>query len=160
MPNFFSTQVTALATTPPTKIKVNLMGGRIRFSFGQFTNPAASGALIADVIYYTRIPRGSRVLGLPSRWTWSTGAASCTSNMGDNTSAARYAAATAITTAGNTSFFSADTNGAQLYEVSDESRDNTGVPSSTNDSDIRGTIAGANMQASQVVGVYVQYVQD
>lgn len=160
MANFFSTQVTAMQTTPPTRIKVNLLQGRLRFAFGQFTNPASSGVQIADVIYYLRLPRGARVMGFISRLTYSTGAASSTVNVGDSVSAVRYLAATSITTAGQNAISQADTNGSTPYETTDESRDGTGLPSATNDCDIRSVAAGAAMQASQSTALHAIYVQD
>lgn len=159
MANFFSTQATALNTSPPTKIKVNLLGGRLRYSFAQFTNFVA--AAIADVIYMGRLPRGARMLGHLSQVTWNTGAASCTANLGDNVTVARHMGATAITAAGNsTPQFVTSSNGVIGYETTDETRDGTGTPTSTNDCDLRHTLAGANMQASQIIANHIMFVQD
>ena len=161
MANFFSTEVTSLNAAPPVKVKVNRLNGRLRYAFGQFTNPASSGAGIADIIYFTRIPRGGRILGWMSSVSWSTGTASSTMNLGDSVTAARHLAATAITTAGNaTPQVVTSSNGVAGYEVTDETRDGTGVPTSTNDSDLRGTVAGAVVAASQIIATHMVYVQD
>jgi len=161
MANFFSTQVTQLMATPPTRQKANLLGGRMRFSFGQFTNPASGGAAIADVVYWTRVPKGGRVIGSLSRLNYATGAASCTMNVGDTVSATRYMTATSIATAGNTTLFLRDSSGQIPYEITDESRDlATGLPASTNDSDLKSVVAGADVAASQVIGLHVIYVAD
>ncbi len=161
MANFFSTQVTAMQTTPPTRIKVNLLQGRLRFAFGQFTNPAASGVQIADIIYWLRLPRGARLMGYLSRLSFGTGAASSTLNVGDTASATRHLTATSITAAGASIIAGVDQNGGTSYETTDETRDGaTQLPSATNDCDLRSTAAGAAMQASQATALHVVYVQD
>lgn len=161
MPNFFSTQATALNASPPVRIKVNLLNGRIRYAFGQFANPASNGALIADIIYMVRIPRGGRILGHMSQLSWGTGAASCTLNAGDNVAPTRHMAATSIASAGVALLQGVTwSTGVIGYEVTDESRDGTGVASATNDGDIRHTVAGANVLASQLIALHLPYVHD
>jgi hypothetical protein len=84
------------------RLKTNRFNGRIRFREFTYRAPA-SGALpaIADKIVFGKLPPKATILGHLSRLSWSTGTASCTLNLGDNTLAARHLAATAITTAGN-----------------------------------------------------------
>jgi hypothetical protein len=84
------------------RLKVNRMHGRIRHAEFTYRAPG-SGSLpaIADKIVFGKLPRGSVILGHLSRLSWTTGTASCTLALGDNTLAARHLAATAITTAGN-----------------------------------------------------------
>lgn len=161
MANFFSNQITGFNTTPPTKLKVNSFGGRMRYAFGDFTNPAASGAGIGDIIYFLRMPRGSRVVAPLSRINISAGTASCTVTSGDNVLPARYLPATSITAAAQFAWYSSETSGRIPYEITDDSRDGaTGLPSATNDSDLRLTVAGAVVAASQVIGMHVTFVQD
>ena len=162
MANFLSTEITSLTATPPVRIKVNKLMGRLRYAFGQFTNPASSGAAVADILYMLRIPKGGRILGHLSQMSWSTGAASSTLNVGDMVSAFRHVGATAVTTAGTVTPQSVtSSNGVAGYEVTDETRDGaTGLPSATNDGDIRSTVAGASLQASQVIALHMVYVHD
>lgn len=161
MANWFSTQVTSQNASPPVRVKVNLNHGRIRFACGLFpaTNPAPA---IADIIYFVRLPVGARILGFMSRLSWNAGTASSTMNLGDNVTVARHLAATAINAAGNaTPSVVTDSLGTAPNETSDGSRDlATGVPSATNDCDIRGTIAGAAVATTQTIGLYMAYVQD
>lgn len=159
MAAFYSSEVTNQNAAPPVRIKVNRGGGRLRYWLGVFTNPAAGGAAAADTIAFVRLPRGTRIAGWLSFVSWSTGAASCTMNLGDAASAARHLAATAITTAGTaTPNVAAAANGLS-YETSVDTLDG-GNPTATNDCDIRGTIAAASVQASQVIACHMVGIQD
>jgi hypothetical protein len=83
------------------RIKANRLNGRIRIFEALYRAPA-SGAnpAIGDKIIWGKLPAKARVLGHLSKLYWTTGTASCTLNLGDQFSAARHLAATAITTAG------------------------------------------------------------
>ena len=158
--NFFSTEVTNLNATPPVRVKVNKLHGRIRFAMGLWpaTNPAPA---VADIIYFVRLPVGARILGHLSRLSFNAGTVASTMNLGDNVSAARHLAATAINAAGNaTPSVVTESLGVAPYETTDASKDGTGVPSATNDCDIRGTVAGAAVAVTQTIGLYMAYVHD
>lgn len=159
MANFFSTQITSLNASPPVRVKVNLLQARIRIAIGQYTVPASPPA-IADIVYLTRVPRGARILGNLSQLNFSAGQASETLNVGDNVTAARHLAATSVTAAGTAVPQAAMANGVTGYETTDETRDGTGLASSTNDCDLRSTVAGAAMVAAQVVALHVAFAQD
>lgn len=85
-----------------TRMKANRFNGRIRYFEALYRAPT-SGSLpaIADKIVWGKLPAKARILGHLSKLYWTTGTASCTLNLGDQFSAARHLAATAITTAGN-----------------------------------------------------------
>jgi len=158
--NFFTTQVTGLNAAPPTRIKVNLNHGRIRYACGLWA-ANATAPQIADILYFVRLPVGVRILGYISRLSWNAGTAACTMNLGDNVTVARHLAATAINAAGNaTPAVASDSLGTTAYETTDGTKDGTGVPSSTNDTDIRGTVAGAVVAITQNIGLHMAYVQD
>jgi hypothetical protein len=105
MATVYSTEQTTLngpafGNGPATRVKANKQGGRIRFFEAQYTVPASPPA-IADKIVWGKLPVKARVIGHLSQLNWGTGnASSSTLNLGDNVSAARHLAATAVTTAG------------------------------------------------------------
>lgn len=87
---------------PATRVKVNKMGGRVRFQEFTYVAPSAGTApAIADKIVFGKLPLGARLVGHLSKLYWDTGTASCTLAIGDNIVAARHLAATAITTTGS-----------------------------------------------------------
>lgn len=158
--NFFSTEVTNLNATPPVRVKVNRLHGRIRFAMGLWA-ANATAPQIADILYFVRLPVGVRILGYLSRLSFNAGTAASTMNLGDNVTPARHLAATAINAAGNaTPAVVTDSLGVAPNETTDASKDGTGVPSATNDADIRGTVAGAAVAVTQNLGLYMAYVQD
>lgn len=144
---------TNLAATPPVHSKVNRLNGRIRHFEATYTVPAASGPGIGETITWGALPKGARILGHLSKLYWSTGAASSTLNLGDAASAARHLAATAVTTAGNAVPEAAAASGAQ-FETSDDST------AATNNCNLISTVAGAALQAAQVLTLKVAYVTD
>lgn len=91
----------ASGNAPAFRVKANRSGGRIRLFEALYRAPI-SGALpaIADKIIWGKLPTKARILGHLSKLYWTTGTALCTLNLGDQFSAARHLAATAITTAG------------------------------------------------------------
>lgn len=85
-----------------TRLKATKLNGRLRHFESLFVAPASGAApAIADKIIWGKLPVRSRVINHLSRLTWNTGTASCTINLGDNVTAARYLAATAINATGN-----------------------------------------------------------
>lgn len=158
--NFFTTQLTSMNAAPPVRIKVNLNNGRIRYACGLWAANAVAPQ-IADILYFVRLPVGARILGWLSQLSFNAGTAASTMNLGDNASAARHLAATAINAAG-VAVPQAVTGslGVTAYETTDGTKDGTGVPSATNDTDIRGTVAGAVVAVTQNLALHMAYVQD
>ena len=107
MANFFAdiqTTINGPASGQPlfTRMKANKLNGRVRHFESLFVAPASGVApAIADKIFWGKLPVRSRIINHLSRLTWNTGTAACTINLGDNVSAARYLAATAINATSN-----------------------------------------------------------
>lgn len=110
------------------------------------TSYTVSGTVaIGDVIEWGELPVGARLLP-GSKLFWSTGAASSTLNLGDTGSAARYLAATAVTTAGSATAEAQLASGA-TYDVT------------ATTTVLRSTVAGATLQAGQVITLHAYYQQ-
>lgn len=87
---------------PVTRAKANRQGGRVRYFHSLYRAPASgSNPAIGDKIIWGKLPLGARIVGHLCRLDFSTGTASCTLNLGDNTLAARHLGATSIATAGS-----------------------------------------------------------
>jgi hypothetical protein len=81
--------------------RANRGGGRIRYLESTYIAPSSGTApAIADRIIWGKLPVRARILGHLSRLDFNAGTASCTINLGDQFSAARHLAATAINAAG------------------------------------------------------------
>src|SRR3546814_4103059 len=100
MANFNADNAAALASTPPTRVKVNKQHGRIRYFESTFDAAVQGAPAVADTITWGSLPVGARFVGHLSQLNWSTGTASSTLTLGDAADAARHLAATAITTPG------------------------------------------------------------
>lgn len=143
-----------------TRVKANKFGGRMRIFEATYTAPATGMPTIGDKIVWGKLPLKARVIGHLSQLNWSTGAASSTLNLGDNVTAARHLAATAITTAGTATPQAQSASGAS-FETSDDSNNfSNSFGSATDDSTLVSTIAGAALAASQVLTLRVVYVTD
>ena len=159
----YSTEQTTLngpqyGLKPATRIKANRLNGRIRVA--TFTYTVAGTVAVADKIVWGKLPVKARPLGHLGRLEWSTGAASSTLNVGDNVSAARHLAATAVTTAGSAVPTAASANGA-IFETSDDSNSvANSFGSTTDDCTLISTVAGATLQVGQVITLTMPYVQD
>lgn len=102
MANFNALAINNLVASPPIRNKVNQDGGRIRFKEFVFVAPASGTApAIGDKIIWGKLPVRARLVGHLSKLVFNAGTASCTINLGDNLSAARHLAATAINAAGS-----------------------------------------------------------
>lgn len=147
MPNFNGSIAAAFATSPiPTnKPDVTEFGSRVRYFTSTIT--VAAGSAIADTITWATLPVGARFLGNMSKLYWATGAASSTLNLGDAGSAARYLAATAVTTAGGAIPEAANASGATFK-----------ITSATQT--LVSTVAGAGLQTGQVITLQGAYVID
>jgi hypothetical protein len=161
--NFYSTEQTTLngpnsGLNPATRIKANRVNGRIRIHTHTYT--ALGTEVVGSKIVFGKLPIKSRPIGYLGRMEWSAGAASSTLNLGDSVSAARHLAATAVTSAGSAVPLLASANGA-IFETSDDT--NTfanGFSSTTDDCSLLATVAGATLQAGQVITLTMPYVQD
>jgi len=157
MPNFLSNEQTDVDAG--RRIKANKQGGRLRV-FEAVEVVPAGGIAIADKIIWGKLPVGARVLGYLSRLRWSAGAASSTLNLGDNVTAARHLAATAVTTAGSATPDVADTGGASFETSNDSANAANGYVSATDNCTLISAVAGAALQAGQVITLRVVYVCD
>lgn len=141
----------ARAAVPYQTVKTNQLGGEVQNFISTYTVPASQGPAVGEYISWGFLPAGARLL--PStRLYFSAGAASSTLNLGDPASAARYLAATAVTSAGAATCEAAYASGA-LPEV------DVVTPGVAGDkSELRSTVAGAALQAGQVITLVGQYV--
>lgn len=160
----YSTEQTTLngpayGNSPATRVKANKQGGRIRIFEATYTVPTG-GIAIGDKIVWGKLPLKARTLGYLGRLRWSAGAASSTLNLGDNVTAARHLAATAVTTAGSATPDVAEVGGAS-FETSDDSNSVANAfASTTDDCTLISTVAGAALQAAQVITLRMPYVCD
>ena len=153
MANFNATNAASLAKTPPERVEVNKLHGRIRY-FESTYDAAVHGVMaIGDTITWGPLPVGARVVGHLSELNWSTGVASATLTVGDAADADRHLAATAITTAGVAVPKAQSASGA-TFETSDASG------SATDNCTLTSTLAGAATGAAQKITLRVAYVLD
>jgi hypothetical protein len=143
----------AIVATPPARVKANRHGGRIRIFEATYTVPAAGGPGIGEKILWGSLPVGARTLGQMGKLYFSAGAASSTLNLGDAASAARHLAATAVTSAGSAVPEAANAAGAQ-FETS------VGDLSATDNCQLVSTVAGAGLQAGQVITLRMPFAVD
>lgn len=84
------------------RVAARKVGGRLRMLESLFVAPASGTApAIGDKIIWGKVPVSCRIQNHLSKLSWNTGTAACTLNLGDNVTAARYLAATAINATGN-----------------------------------------------------------
>lgn len=154
MANFQATLATYRANNPQLLAKANEQNARVRVFRSKYTAPASSPPQIGDVIQWGYLPKGAIVL--QGKLNYGAGTASCTVNLGDPQSAARYLAATSIASAGATAVLPVNqTNGGADYEVASP---NPGA--STDDSEIRSVVAGAAVAVNQVINLTLLYVDN
>jgi hypothetical protein len=148
----------AFGNGPATRIKANKLHGRIRIFEATYT--VVGTVAVADKIIWGKLPVKARVLGHLAQLNWAAGAASSTLNLGDNVSAARHLAATAVTSAGVATPQAQSANGAS-FETSDDSNSvANSFGSSTDDCTLISTVAGATLQVGQVITLRMPYVLD
>lgn len=158
--NFFSTQYTNMKASPPVRVRVRELHGRIRYALGLWpaTNPAPA---VADQIFFVRLPKGVLMVGHLSLLSCNAGTAASTLTVGDSASTNRHLAASAINAAAEYVPSAVSKNlGIAGYVTTDETRDGTGVASATNDCDLLGLVAGAVVAVTQNIALHVAYVQD
>lgn len=139
----------ARAALPQQLVKPNLQGADIQILVSTFTVPVG-GTAIGDKISWGLLPFGSRLMP-GTKLYFGAGAASSTLNLGDPVSQARYLAATSVAAAGNATAEAQFASGA-LFEVSVAQQ---GL--ATDQSELLSTVAGAALQAGQVITLVAQY---
>lgn len=151
MSNGNASVAAARAATPFTMVKNNQQGGEVNVLVSTYTVPASNGPGIGEYICWGFLPANARLLP-SSKIYFGAGAASSTLNLGDPAAAARYLAATAVTSAGSAVCEAAYASGA-LPEVTV-----VAPGTATDQSELRSTVAGAALQAGQVITLVAQYV--
>lgn len=139
----------ARAALPQQLVKPNLQGADIQILVSTFTVPAG-GTAIGDKISWGLLPFGARLMP-GTKLYFGAGAASSTINLGDPVSQARYLAATSVAAAGSAVAEAQYAAGA-LFEVAVAQQ---GLP--TDQSELLSTVAGAALQAGQVITLVAQY---
>ena len=139
----------ARAALPQQLVKPNLQGADIQVLVSTYTVPAG-GVAIGDKISWGFIPFGARLMP-GTKLYFGAGAASSTINLGDPVSQARYLAATSVAAAGNAVAEAQFANGG-LFEVAVAQQ---GL--ATDQSELLSTVAGAALQAGQVITLVAQY---
>jgi len=137
---------------PQTLTKPNLQGGDIQVFISTYTVPASGGPGIGEYISWGFLPFGARLMP-GTKLYFAAGAASSTLNLGDPVTPARYLAATAVTSAGNAVAEAQFANGA-LFDVAVVKPGDA-----TDQSELRSVVAGAALQAGQVITLVAQYAQ-
>lgn len=151
MSNGNASLAAARANLPQQLVKGNAQDGEARVIVSTYTVPATGGPGIGEYISWGFLPLNARLLPGAKVYN-SAGAAGSTINLGDPVNTARYMAATAVTAAGAAAAEAQYAAGA-LFEVTVAK---AGDP--TDLSELRSVVAGAALQAGQVltlVGTYV-----
>ena len=143
-----------------TRVKANKLGGRMRIFEATYTAPATGMPAVGDKIVFGKLPTKARLIGHLSQLNFSAGTAASTLAIGDNVSAARHLAATAITAAGTAVPNAQSANGASFETTDDSNSVGNAFGSATDDSTLIGVIAGAGLAAGQVITLRVVYVTD
>lgn len=150
MANGNASLAAARASLPQSLVKGNQQDGEARAFVSTYTVPATGGPIVGEYISWGFLPLGARLLP-GAKIYFSAGAASSTINLGDPASAARYMAATAVTAAGNATAEAQFASGG-LAEV-----DVVAPGQATDKSELRSTVAGAALQAGQVLTLVALY---
>lgn len=137
---------------PQTLTKPNLQGGDVQVFISIYTVPASGGPGIGEYISWGFLPFNARLMPTTKLY-FSAGAASSTLNLGDPVTPARYLPATAVTSAGSATAEAQYANGA-LFDVLV-----TKPGDATDTSELRSVVAGAALQAGQVITLVAQYAQ-
>lgn len=161
----YSTELTTIigpsyGLAPAIRVKANKQTGALRIFEASYTVPSSGGPAVGEKIVWGKLPPKARILGNLSRLRWSAGAASSTLNLGDNASAARHLAATAVTTAGTATPDVAETGGASFETSVDLATPDNSFVAATDDCTLISTVAGAALQAAQVITLRVVYVEN
>lgn len=149
MARFLASLSAARVATPQTLVKANLQGADVQVMISTYTVPAG-GIGLNDVISWGYLPFGARLMPGSAIYC-SAGAASSTLNLGDPASQTRYMAASSVAAAGKLVAEAQFANGA-LFEVTV-----TKPGDNTDTSELRSVVAGAPLQAGQVITLVAQY---
>lgn len=149
MATFNASLAAARAALPQQNVKMNLQGGDLQCFISTIVVPAG-GIAIGDVISWGFLPFGARMM--PSTHLYmSAGAASSTITLGDPVNTSRYLAASSAAAAAKVTADAQFTNGA-LFEVT------VAKPGDATDlSELRSVVAGAALQAGQVITLVATY---
>lgn len=139
----------ARAALPQQLVKPNQQGADVQVLVSTYTVPVG-GVAIGDKIKWGQLPFGARLLPTTKLY-FAAGAASSTLNLGDTVTPARYLAASSVAAAGNVNAEAVYANGA-LFEVAVVA---PGQP--TDQSELFSVVAGAALQAGQVITLVAQY---
>lgn len=150
MANGSGSLAAARAAFPQTLTKPNVQGGDVQVFISTYTVPASGGPGIGEYISWGFLPFGSRLLPTTKVYC-SAGAASSTLNLGDPVTPARYMAATSVASAGSATAEAVFANGG-LFDVLV-----TKPGDATDTSELRSVVAGAALQAGQVITLVAQY---
>lgn len=151
MPDINANVQAARTAVPFNPVRTTFFGGEVQVLISTVTVPPTGGPAIGEAITWGTLPQGARLLPI-SQLYFGAGAASSTLNLGDRAAPARYLAATAVTSAGSANAAAAYAAGA-LPEVV------TVAPGlATDQSELRSIVAGANLQAGQVITLVAYYV--
>lgn len=137
---------------PQQLTKPNLQGGDVQVFISTYTVPASGGPGIGEYISWGFLPFGARLMPTTKLY-FAAGAASSTLNLGDPVTPARYLAATAVTSAGSAVAEAVFANGG-LFDVAV-----VAPGQATDQSELRSVVAGAALQAGQVITLVAQYAQ-
>lgn len=137
---------------PQQLTKPNLQGGDVQVFISTYTVPASGGPGIGEYISWGFLPFGARLMPTTKLY-FAAGAASSTLNLGDPVTPARYLAATAVTSAGSAVAEAVFANGG-LFDVAVVKPGDA-----TDQSELRSVVAGAALQAGQVITLVAQYAQ-
>jgi len=152
MANGNASLAAARVAYPQTLTKPNLQGGDVQVFISTFTVPASGGPGIGEYISWGFLPFGARLMPTTKLY-FAAGAASSTLNLGDPVTPARYLAASSVAAAGNVTAEAVFANGA-LFDVAV-----IAPGQATDQSELRSVVAGAALQAGQVITLVAQYAQ-
>jgi hypothetical protein len=94
MPDFFSTQITAIDAVPPVAVEARDLGGTVKAAYFNWTGDAAQN----DQVFLTELPQGARVVGGSIEFT-ALGASVTAEVRTETTAQALLPAGTAVATA-------------------------------------------------------------
>lgn len=146
MAAYKSDQRTNVTASPPTMLKANEKGGRVRQAFFSFTTPSG-GLALADTVELVTLPKGARVLGgAGAAEAMSTSTGTAGADIGVAGTAAKYGSAV-------------DLDAAGAFTFADTVVRNYGEELSA-DATVIATVVGEAWAGSKKLQGHVLYVQD
>ena len=145
MANFYSEQYTKMfQSNPPQNVQANELRGRVRVAFFKYTTDASENA--DDLIYFTRLPAGARVIGGQIAWA-DVGAASSVMHVGTADDPDHWIASLAMSSAGTSQILASNLGTYMGEELSAETN-------------VIGKIVTADFDAAGDIVGYLLYVVD